>query len=899
MKRALIIILKVAGALSLGGVIALGFLQRDPWLTNRVERFIANSMSQIIDVPFHMKLARLDLLSGLVSLENVHASPPTGSWDASIPRIDLSISWLSALRHGACALDVHLYEPHIMSTYDSQHWAIEEPFFAFINAPIELPIFIRSCSFERAEVRGISPAVTIAGMCHGSTIILPQSVVTKMVVDNGSLERQGRPFVQTVSGSIDIDTRREKTSVAVSTHLSGDVVTNAGALSSTMVGGYKNGEGSWTWYPTDRSLVVAAEHVHFDPTMRAHLKAEGPVSAFARFVSLSWLSKLTGAAVVSCDLETTRDDSAFAGTIALADPAYAGWGFQKGQISFKGDVHRVSGEASFGSSLQEPLLNGQWSFDVDHDRYEADVQLQQTHEFLGTKLEKGVTKGRILYDDGKLNAQYSLGVMYPSKERVIAQGSLTRVDNELHIKGIWDTAPYDFMVQLDPLKLRSGKSLYAKGPSRGKKRFEVSHAKDQGVKAKIDFDFLKEIARTFNLDKDYSLSGQAQVMTHASLSSSGNPALKIELSEGTIKIPTKHNILQSLSGTVEYDPAKRRLMVSDLDVGLYKGTVSAPTATFEFSPSGALQYAAVPLKFDNVFMSPHKGFFAHISGNIGARYLKGRWLCEGSIFLDKAQLRSNLLSSQVQNELMSTTGDWAKDVDLAVQVRTQSPLVVKTPFFQANAHIKGLINGTAAKPLVGATIEISDGSFAFPYRPLYITAGKLFLSPQQHDVLVDLTAKNTIKKYTITMHVTGSVLQPKISFDASPHVPEESILSLLASGSDGPLSNVVPTIIMSQVENILFGSEEKLTKAQQFFKGLLKPLRNVRLMPVNEEGKPIRGAIEVDINDRLRAKAQNALDLSDETQLEVEYALSDDMTVKAVRDEKGELGGELEMRWKF
>ena len=63
---------------------------------------------------------------------------------------------------------------------------------------------------------------------------------------------------------------------------------------------------------------------------------------------------------------------------------------------------------------------------------------------------------------------------------------------------------------------------------------------------------------------------------------------------------------------------------------------------------------------------------------------------------------------------------------------------------------------------------------------------------------------------------------------------------------------------------------EKLTKAQQFFKGLLKPLKNVRLLPtISEEGKGIKGAIEVDINDRLRAKAQNSLDLSDETNLKL------------------------------
>ena len=48
MKKPIRIILKIVGALCLSGFIALGFLQRDPWINQRVERMIADSMTEIL-----------------------------------------------------------------------------------------------------------------------------------------------------------------------------------------------------------------------------------------------------------------------------------------------------------------------------------------------------------------------------------------------------------------------------------------------------------------------------------------------------------------------------------------------------------------------------------------------------------------------------------------------------------------------------------------------------------------------------------------------------------------------------------------------------------------------------------------------------------------------------------
>ena len=138
------------------------------------------------------------------------------------------------------------------------------------------------------------------------------------------------------------------------------------------------------------------------------------------------------------------------------------------------------------------------------------------------------------------------------------------------------------------------------------------------------------------------------------------------------------------------------------------------------------------------------------------------------------------------------------------------------------------------------------------------------------------------------------------SFVSSPDLPEECIITLLLAGADhGSLTAAMPRVLMEQIENVLFGTKETLSTAMQFLKGLLTPLKNVRLVKKESDQEKLQAVVEVDINERLRAKAQNNLQLSDETQLELEYVVSDDVTVKAVRDKTGSVGGEVEMRWKF
>ena len=170
----------------------------------------------------------------------------------------------------------------------------------------------------------------------------------------------------------------------------------------------------------------------------------------------------------------------------------------------------------------------------------------------------------------------------------------------------------------------------------------------------------------------------------------------------------------------------------------YKKEPSAQDAQRYYSLNRvALVYAHLPCIAHNAFIGWNKDFFGMLSGAVIGVYSEdrkgGHWTCTGALTLDKAHLRSNLLSSQVQKDLLQNSSALAKNIELDLHFSTKSPLQVKTFFFNTNTEINASVKGTVAHPLVTGLIELNKGSFIFPYKPLYVSMGKLYLTPDQPD----------------------------------------------------------------------------------------------------------------------------------------------------------------------
>lgn len=381
--------------------------------------------------------------------------------------------------------------------------------------------------------------------------------------------------------------------------------------------------------------------------------------------------------------------------------------------------------------------------------------------------------------------------------------------------------------------------------------------------------------------------------------------LKLQHEDIGIRIGKTYNLLQKIVAEGIFNPTNRTLY-AQATLLFEKGLITVKKALCRFDPDYHLHSVNIPTTFSRLFINQEKDFFGEITGFIRGEYHGGQPLLTGFLLVDKAQLRKNVFSSQVQKSMMHS---WLlpycnKDCTIDLALHTTTPAAVKTSLLDTKGHINVHVNGSLQNPLLVGTIGLQGGTLKFPYKSLTIMNGKIDFLPYRHnDPFIELTAKNRIRKYHITMRIDGTAQQPRIHFDSMPSLTEEQIITLLMSGNEeGSLSLIMPSLVMPELKKIIFGSEQPQWHINHYFRELIAPLKNIRIVPAFSDQTArggFRGSIIVDVNDQLHGVIQKNFSLPEDTRFEVEYMVTDDVTLRAIKDERGDLGGECEVRWKF
>ena len=397
--------------------------------------------------------------------------------------------------------------------------------------------------------------------------------------------------------------------------------------------------------------------------------------------------------------------------------------------------------------------------------------------------------------------------------------------------------------------------------------------------------------------------------------------LKLTMANAHIRIPATYGVLQKGSCTLRADLPQRAVAIEDASLELYKGTISCSQGKILFDDQGRLQYLHMPLLIRQCFFGWKKDFFAQISGACMATIMpSGEARVAGNIVVDQAQIRGNLLSADFQSEFLGAAMDSLAGISASsrhathattaqpcacdITYTTRTPLEIKTPFLEGAVVCYGHLGGTLQQPEIMGTFEFVRGALAFPYKPLFITKGTVTVHPESlHDPSINLVARNHVKKYDIELVISGTARNPNITFSSYPHLEQAQIITLLLGGSeDGSLYFLMPKVITNTLENLLFGSAETTSRVQKYLKNLFRPLGRVTITPrlSDQEGRGgMRGALELEVNDRLRAVIAKNISLPEDTTYEIEYDISDDSSFRVMKDERGDFGVEGEVRWKF
>lgn len=384
---------------------------------------------------------------------------------------------------------------------------------------------------------------------------------------------------------------------------------------------------------------------------------------------------------------------------------------------------------------------------------------------------------------------------------------------------------------------------------------------------------------------------------------------------GKIYFPESRNLIEQFSTNFICEPCNKKIAFENFYINFCKGIISSPKVSLSFDHFGNIEMVHAPLKIENLFINWKRDFYGYIYGNLLINKLpESAFNFSGTIVLKKSFLRENIFSQNIAPMSFNSFYNFIPNnqkIKVNLRLLTEQPIKAKTDTLDALANIDLKINyaqgqdtDLAQLPHIIGSIKLENGHLKFLRNELNIEYGKIqFITNQMNDPQIDLIARNQINKYMITLQATGSLQKPTIILESNPELTEEQILGLLLAGSENAkLQTDLFAMLEQNLHNIILGSKNKIPKATTFLEKIAKPFKYIQITPdfTDQSGRGgIKGTVSVNVNDQVHAQIQKNFNTQEDFNAEVEYLLADEISLKGIKDQRGELGAEVELRLKL
>ncbi len=124
--------------------------------------------------------------------------------------------------------------------------------------------------------------------------------------------------------------------------------------------------------------------------------------------------------------------------------------------------------------------------------------------------------------------------------------------------------------------------------------------------------------------------------------------------------------------------------------------------------------------------------------------------------------------------------DWKFDVS----IKTKDPFLIRGNLANGAALVDLHLGGTGLHPLLEGQVRLKNVEATLPFSRLEVQSGFLFFDPSDPlNPKIDLQGTSLIRDYTVHVYVYGTTLSPEAIFTSEPPLPQEEIISLLATGT--------------------------------------------------------------------------------------------------------------------
>jgi hypothetical protein len=911
---------KILFSLAIGIIAALYVSQNDTWVHDAVRHKIQETLGVAWNCRIACEVESVNLFVPTVTLKNISCTPVSdeilgadNSWSWHAQRATVSASWITFLVSSMLGLDISLDGVAAQTHAQGYRIPLVHDHISRIvyGSAGGLPLYVRGLIFNDSSVHLVYPSTGLAlhAAWSSQSYNASGSFKTYIRLHTGSLSVGNATYLDTLAGALQLDC----TSTITGLKSVCDVQTTARALSvlpCCIRGVWQSDHGDFTLTTTDGALKIDPIQVALnDKGLTCNAIGSTNLETVFSCTRSSRSSAWKGECAAQVAVVLAQDQQSVIGTCTAKNVGYGGV-----DICNTVDVTYTYSPGQWNGTVfckRDGLgaLKGNWQYGYESGLVELTMQPTDPVIVPGYPawvLDPYKSQVRAQLDKlGSLSCSYKGQARHAiTGKKIDGQGAILWNNPDISCAGNVGRWQYAFGLSSEPSL--SVKKIMCKD-TYGATLLNIAQDAVDAKKfnGELDVALLRYVCQHY---LNHTLQGEGRLALHGNIDDD-RLHVYADLKHGIIRLPKTYNFITAFSAHMICDATQKNVAIQDISCTLHRGKVSCPRAIIQANDRYAIEFAYAPFTFESCLLNIKKDVFALFSGNLAIRKEPNKKPhAQGSFVIERAYVKENLYSQAFQKNIAgfpSLIVDADKqDMTCDISLETQEPLRVDTAFLEASANIALRVTNTVRDPNISGSIDIVSGSLAFPYKPLLITKGSIYFMPgQAFDPLIELVAKNKIKKYNVGLHVTGSLLNHHIALESSPPLTDEQIIALLLVGSEEQSLNiVVPALLMQNLKTLIFDSEQSPLRLHDFFKSWLTPFKGVHLVPSfsDQSGRGgLRGAIEIEINDRWRAMAQKNFSLTEDTRFEVEYALSDDVTVRGIRNERKDVAGEVEMRWKF
>ncbi len=257
----------------------------------------------------------------------------------------------------------------------------------------------------------------------------------------------------------------------------------------------------------------------------------------------------------------------------------------------------------------------------------------------------------------------------------------------------------------------------------------------------------------------------------------------------------------------------------------------------------------------------------------------------------------------------SQPNEYLKGIQFDVRIESSQSLEIQTSLtrnVEAEANLR--LRGTPDRPVIVGSIAINEGQIDFFGNRYSINRGEInFYNTATIDPIIDMALETSVRGITVDISFTGPLNKLNFSYRSDPPLQANDIIALLAVGRTPLNANPVASSQTNTNENYLStGSNNLLQQAitapadgrlQRFF-----GVSHIRLDPQLSDITSVpqaRLSLEQQISKEVTLTYITNVTRTQEQIVRVEWDLTRQWSVVALRDENGEFGIDFQYRRRF